>query len=62
MSSASDIRALIRHDARTVEIEMLADDFLAFVDAFEVTLSDGAVPPEFAERLANLHQRADRLI
>ena len=62
MSSAPDGQAAIRPDTRAFEIEMLADDFLAFIAAFEASHSEGDVPPVFAERLAQLQLRADRLI
>jgi len=63
MSSAPDGQAATHHqDARAPEIEVLADNFVAFVDEFEAALSEGHVPPAFAERLAQLLQSAERLI
>lgn len=63
MSSAPDKQAAGHpHDALASEIEILADDFLAFVEDFEAALSEGHVPPAFAERLAQLRQSAEQLI
>ena len=62
MRPAPEGRATSHQDARAFEIETLADDFLVFVDAFEAALNEGGAPPEFAERLAQLQQRANRVI
>ena len=63
MSSAPDGQARShRQDALASEIEALADDFVAFIDEFEAALGEGHVPPAFAERLAQLQQRAETLI
>ena len=63
MSSAPDGQFASQHqDARASEIEVLADEFLAFVEEFEAALSEGHVPPAFAERLAQLRQSTERLI
>jgi hypothetical protein len=45
-----------------IKIEAVADELIALVEEFEGTLSEGHVPPEFAERLAELGQTAERLI
>ena len=62
MKCAPGREASSGHNASAIELEMLADDFLAFIDAFEAALNEGAVPVGFAERLAQLQQRAERLI
>jgi len=63
VSSAPDGQSASRHqDARAAEIEALAHDFVAFIEAFATALSEGHVPPAFAERLAQLRKSADRLI
>lgn len=63
MSSAPDRQAASHpQDARASEIEVLADNFIAFVEEFEAALSEGRVPPEFVERLAQFLQTAERLI
>ena len=63
MSSAPDGQGASHHqDACTSEIEVLADDFVAFIEEFEAALGEGRVPTAFAERLAQLRQTADRLI
>jgi hypothetical protein len=49
-------------NASASEIEALAEDFIALVEEFEATMSEGRVPPEFEERLAHVHQIAERLI
>ena len=56
MSSSSNEQAPAhRHqDIRTSEIEALADNLVALVEEFETTISEGRVPPAFAERLAQL--------
>jgi hypothetical protein len=45
-----------------IKIEAVADELIALLEEFERTLSEGHVPPEFAERLAELRQTAERLI
>ena len=44
------------------EMEAVAEQLLALVEEFEAALSEGHVPPAFAERLAQLRQTAERLI
>jgi hypothetical protein len=63
MSSAPEGQGVSQdRDARASEIEVLADDFVAFIEEFEAALSEGRVPPAFADRLARLLQTAERLI
>jgi hypothetical protein len=63
VSSVPDGQVASHHqDARASEIEVLADNFVAFVEEFEAALSEGHVPPAFAERLAQLLESAERLI
>ena len=45
-----------------LEIEALAQDFIALVEEFETTISEGHVPPAFEERLAQLKRTAERLL
>lgn len=62
MSSARDGQAASRDRAvRSSEAKILAEDFIALIDEFEVALSQGRAPPVFAERLAQLIQFAQRL-
>ena len=44
------------------EMEAIAEQLVALVEEFEAALSEGHVPPAFAERLAQLRQTAERLI
>lgn len=63
MSSAPDEQLGHRsQDVRASEIEALADQLVELVEEFEATISQGRVPPEFAERLAQLRQTAEHLI
>jgi len=64
MSSSRRERTLVRRheDWRASEIEGLADNLVALVEEFEATISQGRVPPAFAERLAKLRRTAERLI
>lgn len=63
VSSAPVVQGASHHqDARASEIEALADDFAAFIEEFDAAISEGHVPPAFAERLAQLQQRVERLI
>lgn len=63
MISAPAVQAASHHqEALASEIEVLADNFLAFIEAFEAALSEGHVPPEFQERLAQLQEAAERQI
>jgi len=48
-------------DAPASEIEAVAEQLVALVEEFEAALSEGHVPPAFAERLAQLRQTAERL-
>jgi hypothetical protein len=43
------------------DIETVAEQLVALVGEFEAALSEGHVPPAFAERLAQLRQTAERL-
>ena len=43
------------------DIEAVAEQLVALVEEFEAALSEGHVPPEFAERLAQLRKTAERL-
>ena len=49
-------------DASASEIEAVAERLIALVEEFEATISEGHLPPVFAERLAQLRQSAGRLI
>ena len=49
-------------DARESEIVALAHDFIALVEEFETTITEGHVPPAFEERLAQLKRTAGRLL
>jgi hypothetical protein len=63
MSSAHGGQGASHHqDPRASDIEVLADDFVAFIEEFEAALSEGRVPPAFVERLTQLLQTAERLI
>jgi hypothetical protein len=63
MSSAPGRQGASHHeDARANEIEVLADDFVTFVEEFELALSEGRVPLAFVERLSQFIQTAERLI
>ena len=42
------------------EMESVATQLVALVEEFEAALSEGHVPPEFAERLTKLRQAAER--
>ena len=52
-----DYRCAPAHD-----MEAVAEQLIALVEEFEAALSEGHVPPAFAERLAQLRQTAERLI
>jgi hypothetical protein len=41
-------------------IEAVATQLVALIEEFEAALSEGHVPPAFAERLAELRQAAER--
>jgi hypothetical protein len=43
-------------------VEAVAEQLVALVEEFEAALSEGHVPPAFAERLAELRQIAERTI
>jgi hypothetical protein len=64
MSTSPDQRepTLDHWDAPAFEIEAVAEQLVALVDEFQAALSDGHVPPAFAERLAHLRQTSERLI
>ena len=64
MSSSPDGQALgrRRQDAGASEIEALAGNLVALIEEFEATISQGLVPPAFAERLAELRGTAEGLI
>ena len=49
-------------DAPASDIEAVAEQLVALVEEFEAALSEGHVPPAFAERLAQLRQSAKTLI
>ena len=49
-------------DAPASEMDAVAEQLVALVEEFEAALSEGHVPPAFAERLAQLRQTAERLI
>ena len=49
-------------DVPASDIEAVADQLVALVAEFEAALSEGYVPPEFLERLAQFRQTAERLI
>ena len=49
-------------DSTASGMEGVAEQLVALVEEFEAALSDGQVPPAFAERLARLRQAAERLI
>jgi hypothetical protein len=49
-------------EASASEIEAVAEQLVALVEEFEAALSEGYVPPAFAERLAELRQAAERSI
>jgi hypothetical protein len=44
------------------EMEAVAEQLVALVEEFEAALSEGQIPPAFAERVAQLRQTAERLI
>ncbi len=44
------------------EMEAVANQLVALVEEFEAALTEGHVPPAFAERLTELRQTAERLI
>jgi hypothetical protein len=43
-------------------MEAVANQLVALVEEFEAALSEGHVPPDFRERLAQVRQTAERLI
>ena len=43
-------------------MEAIAEQLVALVEEFEAALSEGHVPPAFAERLTQFRQTAERLI
>lgn len=43
------------------QMQAIEEELVALVEEFEAALSDGRVPPAFAERLAELRQTAERL-
>ena len=46
-------------DVPASDIEAVAEELVALVTEFEAALGEGHVPPEFAERLAQLRQTAN---
>jgi hypothetical protein len=64
MSTRPDQRALADRDraAPVPEIKAVADKLVALVEEFEATISNGRVPREFAEQLAQLRRSAGRLV
>jgi hypothetical protein len=44
------------------EIEAVAEDLIVLVEEFEFAMREGVVPREFAERLSELRQSAERII
>jgi len=48
--------------ASAPEIEAVANELVALVEKFKGRISGGQIPAEFAERLAELRQAAERLI
>lgn len=63
-TSPPDEQESTRHyeDAPASQIEAVANELVALVEEFEAGISEGHVPPAFAERLAELRQTAERLI
>ena len=49
-------------EAPPSDIDAIAEQLVALVEHFEAALSEGYVPPAFAERQAQLRQTAERLI
>lgn len=64
MSTSADEQEPTRdfRDAPGSEMEALAEELIALVEEFEAALSEGHVPPAFAERLSHLRQTAERLV
>jgi hypothetical protein len=62
--SSSPEQETTRHygDASASEIEAVANELVALVEAFEAGISEGHIPPDFVKRLAKLRQTAERLI
>jgi hypothetical protein len=48
--------------ASVSEIEAVAEDLIVLVEEFEFAMREGVVPREFAERLSELRQSAERII
>ena len=48
--------------ASVSEIEAIAEDLIVLVEEFEFAMREGVVPREFAERLSELRQSAERII
>ena len=63
MSSSTHEHRQVRdfHHATLTEVEAVADQLVALVVEFEADLSNGRLPPLFAERLARLRQNSERL-
>ena len=49
-------------DTSASDIADLGDQVVALIEEFEAALSEGRIPPAFAERLAQLQQTAERLL
>ena len=63
MSTRPDNAEPLRcHPAASVsEIEAVAEDLIVLVEDFEFAIREGVVPREFAERLSELRQSAERM-
>ena len=64
MSTSPKKQDSTRHngDASAYDIEVVANELLGLFDEFEAEISQGHVPPAFAERLAEIRQTAEGLI
>ena len=62
MSTFPDQQEPTRDGGDASEMEAVAEQLIALVEEFEAALSEGHVPPAFAERLTQLRQTAERLV
>ncbi|MCL6728631.1 hypothetical protein [Sphingomonas hankyongi] len=64
MSTSLDEQTLghCHQDAPAAEAAALGDKVVALVEQFEAAISEGRVPPAFAERLGQLRRTAEDLI